>query len=171
MMHNLCRFVSSIEELSNGKEHAKELLPVLLHRGPDGNGVQAWFHATLIHTRPGANDLSPSDAQPLVKETGIIWIVSNGENSNYRDIQQNFEGKGHIFNGYSNWEFNLDFKKKMVGNKLIDCWECLLWLYMTPNPNGTFGSRPVPSLLHSAFGENRINRGSFGNIGELIAPI
>jgi len=59
----------------------------------------------------------------------------------------------------------------MVGNKLIDYWECLLWLYMTPNPNGTLGSRPVPSLLHSDFGEKRINRGSFGNVGELIAPI
>ena len=67
MMHNLCRFVSSIEELSNGKEHAKELLPVLLHRGPGGNGAQTWFHATLIHTRLGAKDLSPSEAQPSCK--------------------------------------------------------------------------------------------------------
>jgi len=64
MMHNLCGLAGWIGVLSNGKEHAEEILPVLRHRGPDGNGAQTWFHATLIHTRLGAKDRSPSEAQP-----------------------------------------------------------------------------------------------------------
>lgn len=100
----MCGFAGWIGDLSNGKQHAEKILRSLHHRGPDGNGVQSWPHATLIHTRLSIIDPSPAGAQPLSNATGTIWTVFNGEIYNHRDIQKSLEGKGHIFKGYSDSE-------------------------------------------------------------------
>ncbi|PNY25884.1 Asparagine synthase [Tolypocladium capitatum] len=66
------------------EELAKNLLAgvdAIKHRGPDGSGV--WVsqdgRVGLAHCRLSVNDLSPSGAQPLHSDDGLIHAVVNGE--------------------------------------------------------------------------------------------
>ena len=74
------------------------------HRGPDGDGIQAWADATLVHTRLSIIDLSPTGAQPMANEDGTVWTVFNGEIYNHRELQHDLETRGHVFKGRSDTE-------------------------------------------------------------------
>lgn len=100
----MCGIAGWLGSVPNSMDHAESIIQVLRHRGPDGNGIQSWSRAVLIHTRLSIIDLSPAGAQPLANETGTIWTVFNGEIYNHRDIQRNLAEKGHIFKGYSDSE-------------------------------------------------------------------
>jgi asparagine synthase (glutamine-hydrolysing) len=80
------------------------LMEALHHRGPDGQGVQSWREATLVHTRLSIIDLSPAGAQPMSNEDGTIWTVFNGEIYNHRELRRSLEAKGHVFRGHSDTE-------------------------------------------------------------------
>lgn len=119
----MCGIAGWLGVLSHGREHAERILRALRHRGPDGEGVRIWAHATLIHTRLSIIDLTPAGAQPISNETGSIWTVFNGEIYNHRDIQKDLEDKGHHFKGYSDSEIlphlyeeeGWEFVKKLRG--------------------------------------------------------
>ncbi|MEZ4895208.1 MAG: asparagine synthase (glutamine-hydrolyzing) [Saprospiraceae bacterium] len=100
----MCGIAGWLGDFPNGREQAQRMLATLRHRGPDGEGVKSWPQATLIHTRLSIIDLSPTGAQPLANETGLIWTVFNGEIYNHRNIQKDLESRGHIFKGYSDSE-------------------------------------------------------------------
>ena len=76
---------------------AGRMAKVLRHRGPDGQGVQSWPGATLVHTRLSIIDLSPNGAQPMSNEDGTVWVVCNGEIYNHLQIRRELEGRGHRF--------------------------------------------------------------------------
>ena len=69
----------------------------LEHRGPDARGLQTVGPVCLGHRRLTVIDLSEASNQPLVDESGLYWIVYNGEIYNYRDLRRQLEGLGSRF--------------------------------------------------------------------------
>ncbi len=70
------------------------------HRGPDARGHHVGQGASLGHTRLAIIDLSPKGRQPMVNETGDMFVVANGEIYNHQELRRELTAKGHVF--YSN---------------------------------------------------------------------
>ncbi len=71
----------------------------LLHRGPDGAGLQIFDggRAGLAHRRLSILDLSPRAAQPMADPSGRYWVTFNGEIYNFRELRTELEAHGHTF--------------------------------------------------------------------------
>lgn len=85
-------------------ERARRAARALRHRGPDGQGIEAWAEAALVHTRLSVIDLSPAGAQPMANEEGTVWTVFNGEIYNHRELRDSLQARGHRFKGRSDSE-------------------------------------------------------------------
>ena len=87
----------------------------LVHRGPDGEGVEidrdAGVH--LLHRRLAVIDLE-GGAQPMWNEDRTVAVIFNGEIYNHLDLRRELAGKGHVFrtdhsdtealvHGYEEW--------------------------------------------------------------------
>src|SRR5438876_11046635 len=101
-----------------------ELLKIrdrMTSRGPDGAGV--WSSADqrvgLAHRRLAIIDLSPSGAQPMFDETGMLAIVFNGEIYNYRELRTELEKAGFRFKSSSDTEVLLHLYEDR-GVKMLD---------------------------------------------------
>jgi asparagine synthase (glutamine-hydrolysing) len=83
----------------------------LAHRGPDDSGTIV-LHARasepldigLGHRRLAILDLSPLGHQPMHDPATGNWIVFNGEIYNFREIRQELEKEGHVFQSRSDTE-------------------------------------------------------------------
>jgi asparagine synthase (glutamine-hydrolysing) len=75
---------------------AEAMVAELRHRGPDGDAVERFGPATLVHTRLAIMDVAGGD-QPLRSEDGRIAIVVNGEIYNQLELRAELEAKGHRF--------------------------------------------------------------------------
>jgi asparagine synthase (glutamine-hydrolysing) len=83
----------------------QKLLPLLVHRGPDGEGI--WSKGSSLalgHRRLAINDLSSSGKQPMVSDDERTAIVVNGEIYNYRELREDLEKLGTKFNSTSDSE-------------------------------------------------------------------
>ncbi len=81
----------------------------IAHRGPDGQGVQAFAHGCgLAHRRLAIIDLSPNAAQPMSAADGTLWVAFNGEIYNYRELRTQLEQLGHAFRTHSDTEVILE---------------------------------------------------------------
>jgi asparagine synthase (glutamine-hydrolysing) len=80
------------------------MLQSMRHRGPDGQGIQRWRAAALVHARLSIIDLSPNGTQPMANEDGTVWVVFNGEIYNHRELRRYLADRGHIFKGHSDTE-------------------------------------------------------------------
>src|SRR5213596_4079477 len=102
--------IAAIFSYHNGpRVDESELLKIrdrMTSRGPDGAGI--WFSADqrvgLAHRRLAIIDLSPSAAQPMFDETGMLAIVFNGEIYNYRELKAQLETSGFQFRSASDTE-------------------------------------------------------------------
>jgi asparagine synthase (glutamine-hydrolysing) len=87
---------------------ARAMAQSLAHRGPDGEGVQAFPArdglppATLGHRRLSIIDPTPRGAQPM--QRGRFWISYNGEIYNYRELRAELESAGATFASDSDTE-------------------------------------------------------------------
>ena len=122
-----------------------EATEALAHRGPDGQGIahgrldqcRAVFQLNvpkevlvqqadtgpdffLGHRRLSVIDLAPDAFQPMTNEDGTVWVVSNGEIYNHRELRDRLITAGHQFrtdhsdtevlvHGYEQW-----------GDRLVD---------------------------------------------------
>ncbi|HET6244017.1 MAG: asparagine synthase (glutamine-hydrolyzing) [Bacteroidetes bacterium] len=91
----------------------KKFNDLLIHRGPDSQGVFSDDSIFLGHTRLSILDLSASGNQPMTSHNGRFVMVYNGEIYNYRDIAN--EIKTHtsqedtiLFNSSSDTEVILE---------------------------------------------------------------
>jgi asparagine synthase (glutamine-hydrolysing) len=80
------------------RETAAAMSELLVHRGPDGNGLFAAEPGVALGSRRLAIiDLSEAGAQPFSSEDGAHVLVHNGEIYNYRELRAELELKGHRF--------------------------------------------------------------------------
>jgi asparagine synthase (glutamine-hydrolysing) len=83
-----------------------ECLDLLAHRGPDGQGHEAFavgqHQVALAHRRLSIVDLSPAGKQPMVTTCGGYAIVYNGEIYNHQDLRANMPQV--LFRGHSDTE-------------------------------------------------------------------
>jgi len=69
---------------------------IMAHRGPDDAGIK-WFADSgsgIAQRRLSIIDLSPGGHQPMVNDTGDLWIVFNGEIYNYKELGEEVAAQG-----------------------------------------------------------------------------
>lgn len=79
------------------------MLPLISHRGPDGEGTLIREGVALGHRRLAIIDLE-GGRQPLCNEDEEVWITYNGELYNYRDLRSQLIKLGHCFKSQSDTE-------------------------------------------------------------------
>jgi asparagine synthase (glutamine-hydrolysing) len=84
-------------------EEIRNMLSLLMNRGPDDEGIWIKEGIGLGHRRLSIIDLETGH-QPMCNEDGTIWIVYNGEVYNYPDLRKELELKGHKFRTTSDTE-------------------------------------------------------------------
>ncbi len=81
------------------------------HRGPDGNGkwISKWGDRSIAlgHTRLAILDLSYAGKQPIHSACGRHTLIYNGEIYNYKELRQELEADGIIFNSQCDTEIVL----------------------------------------------------------------
>jgi len=102
-MCGIAGFVST-DPLSDDAAHrAIAMRDVLIHRGPDAEGLHVDRYAALAHRRLSIVDLK-TGGQPLSNEDGTIWIVYNGEIYNHASLRTTLESRGHRYRTTSDTE-------------------------------------------------------------------
>ena len=86
---------------------------LLMHRGPDGNGIKLFDHIGLAHTRLSIIDLNIRGKQPMVSHNKNSWIVYNGEIYNYLELRSQLIDLGYQFKTKTDTEVILH---------AYDCW-------------------------------------------------
>lgn len=77
-----------------------------IYRGPDGAGHVVFQEAgvALGHRRLSILDLSDAGSQPMVDESGLLFIVHNGEVYNFIELRRELEGFGYNFRSNTDTE-------------------------------------------------------------------
>jgi asparagine synthase (glutamine-hydrolysing) len=73
------------------------------HRGPEDEGYRIDGRMGLGMRRLSIIDLA-TGRQPISNEDGTVWVVSNGEIYNYRELRASLIRAGHRFRTYSDTE-------------------------------------------------------------------
>lgn len=78
----------------------------MAHRGPDDSGVEVLADGQLVfgHRRLAILDLSPLGHQPMVDQSGKVWIVFNGEIYNFKEVRAELTRVGWTFRSESDTE-------------------------------------------------------------------
>jgi asparagine synthase (glutamine-hydrolysing) len=82
---------------------ARAMNDAVRHRGPDGEGFHFEPGLALGHRRLAIIDLQ-TGAQPMFTEQRQVAIVFNGEIYNYRELREQLQSSGHVFNTRSDTE-------------------------------------------------------------------
>jgi asparagine synthase (glutamine-hydrolysing) len=81
-----------------------QMLDLVAHRGPDGQGVASDGPVLLGHRRLSIVDLTEAGAQPMRSEDGDLVITYNGEIYNHPELRAELEQKGCLFRSHSDTE-------------------------------------------------------------------
>ncbi len=81
----------------------RAMVAAMIHRGPDDEGFHFDDEAALGMRRLSIIDLA-GGAQPISNERRSIWVVSNGEIYNFRELRRELESHGHLFTTRSDTE-------------------------------------------------------------------
>lgn len=84
-------------------EDVQRMVRMLVHRGPDDEGIAGGVGAGLGMRRLSIVDLAGGQ-QPFWNETGDIVVVGNGEIYNCADVRSRLEASGHRFRSMSDIE-------------------------------------------------------------------
>ena len=82
----------------------RRLRDVMVHRGPDDEGLYVKGPVALAHRRLSIIDLSTGGHQPMSNEDGSIQVIFNGEIYNYVELREVLRARGHRFNSSSDTE-------------------------------------------------------------------
>lgn len=86
------------------QEKVRQLNQLIIHRGPDHEGLYNEKNITLAHKRLSIIDLSEKGNQPMTDKTGNYILVYNGELFNFQSIKEELETSGHTFVSHSDTE-------------------------------------------------------------------
>ena len=80
-----------------------QMRDAMTHRGPDDAGIYHDADMALGVRRLSIIDVAGGH-QPISNEDGTVWVVSNGEIYNFKELRQELESKGHHFRTRSDTE-------------------------------------------------------------------
>lgn len=112
------------------EETIYNMVRLLNHRGPDGQGVYVDRNVGLGHSRLSIIDVEGGH-QPIHNENKSIWVVFNGEIFNYIELTRDLKKKGHLFYTHSDTEvivhlyeeYGDEFVKHLNGQFAIAIWD------------------------------------------------
>jgi asparagine synthase (glutamine-hydrolysing) len=99
------------------------------HRGPEDEGYRIDGRVGLGMRRLGIIDLV-TGRQPIANEDGTVWVVSNGEIYNYRELRASLIRTGHRFRTYSDTEVLVHLYEEEGVNglqRLRGMFACAIW--------------------------------------------
>jgi asparagine synthase (glutamine-hydrolysing) len=79
------------------------MMSLIVHRGPDDDGIYVDERAVLGHRRLSIIDLS-TGKQPISNEDGTVWVVYNGEIYNFPELRKQLLAKGHVLKTHTDTE-------------------------------------------------------------------
>ncbi len=79
------------------EELIRDMTQMLIHRGPDDEGVWCQGNVGLGHRRLSIIDLSSAGHQPMMNRDRSIVLVFNGEIYNYKELRRDLIEKGYQF--------------------------------------------------------------------------
>lgn len=91
------------DKINNYSVHINEMLRLIRHRGPDGEGIFEADNVVLGHRRLAIIDLSPGGHQPMCYMERLV-ITYNGELYNYVELKEELSRKGYSFVSTSDTE-------------------------------------------------------------------
>lgn len=139
---------------SKDEKIVKSMTDSLIHRGPDGEGIEVFQNAILGHRRLSIID-HETGAQPMFNQTKNIAIVFNGEIYGYQNIKINLPQ--YTFKTSSDTEviialyetYGENFLDKLPGMFAFAIWDDNKQLLLAARDR--FGEKP----FYYAFGKNR----------------
>jgi asparagine synthase (glutamine-hydrolysing) len=114
----MCGIAGIVGTLDPQGSDIAAMLQVLVHRGPDGEGIFNDGLAALGHRRLSIIDLE-GGRQPLRNAEGTIWLVCNGEIYNYVELRGQLEARGHRFVTHSDCEVIIGLYEA-YGDRLLE---------------------------------------------------
>ena len=115
-MCGICGIVGTEAGKSESEYAVRQMMKVMTHRGPDGEGIALEKDFIFGHKRLAIIDLELG-AQPMISEDGNIVVTYNGEIYNYLELRQSLVQKGLRFKTFSDTEVLI----KMYEAYGIDC--------------------------------------------------
>src|ERR1700685_407527 len=99
------------------------------HRGPEDEGYRIDGRMGLGMRRLSLIDLA-TGRQTIPREGGSVWVVSNGEIDNYRELRASLIRTGHRFRTYSDTEVLVPLYEAEGVNglqRLRGMFACAIW--------------------------------------------
>lgn len=137
--------IAGLIDFSNGglpgyENHSGKVLRLMLdrlrHRGPDDRGeerfdVEDGPTVYLGHQRLSIIDLSKMGHQPMANDSQTIWISTNSEIYNFKEIREELKGKNYHFRSSSDTEvllkayeeWGVDCLQKLRGMFAFAIWD------------------------------------------------
>lgn len=121
---------------------------LLVHRGPDDNGIYTDDQVALLHRRLSIIELSPLGHQPMVSSCQRYVMVFNGEIYNHRELRTRYL-PNHPFRGHSDTETILELFRLMQERMLaemVGMWAIIIWDKQTKRAfvsRDRYGQKPV----------------------------
>ena len=81
----------------------RRMMSLIVHRGPDDDGIYIDRQAVLGHRRLSIIDLS-TGKQPISNEDGTVWVVYNGEIYNFPELRKQLLARGHVLKTHTDTE-------------------------------------------------------------------
>ena len=84
-------------------EVVRRMMSLIVHRGPDDDGIYIDRQAVLGHRRLSIIDLN-TGKQPISNEDGTVWVVYNGEIYNFPELRKQLLARGHTLKTHTDTE-------------------------------------------------------------------
>ena len=125
----MCGFVGFTNFITHSEHVLKNMMDVIVHRGPDSSGSYIDSKIALGFRRLSILDLKNGD-QPMFNEDKSLILIFNGEIYNSNILRQELKKTGHIFANNSDSEVLLhgyeEYGKNIV-NKLRGMFAFAIW--------------------------------------------
>ena len=125
----MCGFVGFTNFITHSENVLKNMMDVIVHRGPDSSGSYIDSKIALGFRRLSILDLKNGD-QPMFNEDKSLILIFNGEIYNSNILRQELKKAGHIFANNSDSEVLLhcyeEYGKNIV-NKLRGMFAFAIW--------------------------------------------
>jgi asparagine synthase (glutamine-hydrolysing) len=102
-MCGIAGLISLGGEALPGEGIAQAMCDLIVHRGPDDQGIHRESDAQIGMRRLSIIDLAGGH-QPIHNEDRSVWVVFNGEIYNFRELREDLEKRGHAFYTHSDTE-------------------------------------------------------------------